>query len=55
MERAAAIVRERGGSAVTWTVWDKNPKAQEFYRRLGARPWSEEILMRWSLDEDGRG
>ena len=51
MERAAAITRERGGSSLFWTVWNKNPKAMAFYRRIGARPWDEEILMRWDIEE----
>lgn len=49
MEKVAAIVRRRGGRTLFWTVWRKNPKALAFYRHLGARPWDEEILMRWSL------
>jgi GNAT superfamily N-acetyltransferase len=53
MEAAGEIVKRRGGSTLFWTVWRKNPKALAFYRHLGARPWDEEILMRWSLD--GRG
>ena len=35
-----------------WTVWDKNPAAMAFYRHLGARPFSEEILMRWDVAPD---
>lgn len=53
MEAAAEIVERQGGRTLFWTVWRKNPKALAFYRHLGARPWDEEILMRWSLD--GRG
>jgi GNAT superfamily N-acetyltransferase len=49
MERAAAITREHGGTTLFWTVWNKNPKALEFYRHLGAQRWDEEILMRWEI------
>ncbi len=51
MEHAASITRERGGTTLFWTVWNKNPKALEFYRHLGAQPWDEEILMRWEIGE----
>jgi hypothetical protein len=34
---------------VFWTVWRKNPAGQEFYRRLGAEPFEEEIFMRWKV------
>jgi GNAT superfamily N-acetyltransferase len=49
MEAVARIVERQGGSTLFWTVWRKNPKALAFYRHLGARPWDEEILMRWAL------
>lgn len=51
MEAVAAIVKRRGGSTLFWTVWRKNPKALAFYEHLGARPWDEEILMKWSLPD----
>jgi GNAT superfamily N-acetyltransferase len=49
MEHARKIARERGARNVFWTVWRKNPLGQEFYRRIGAEPFEEEILMRWKL------
>ncbi len=49
MDRAASIAREHGGRSLFWTVWRKNPKALAFYRRLGAEPWDEAILMRWDI------
>lgn len=51
MEEVAVIVERRGGGTLFWTVWNKNPKALAFYAHLGARPWDEEILMRWSLPD----
>jgi GNAT superfamily N-acetyltransferase len=53
MEHAASITREHGGKTLFWTVWNKNPKALEFYRHLGAQPWDEEILMRWEIGGNG--
>ncbi len=52
MDRAAALLRERGGRTLFWVVWNKNQVAIEFYRRLGAEIWDEAILMRW---EPGSG
>ena len=49
MEHAREIARQRGARNLFWTVWDKNPDGQEFYRRLGAEPFDEEIMMRWKL------
>jgi GNAT superfamily N-acetyltransferase len=51
MEAVAGIVQRRGGLTLFWTVWRKNPKAVVFYEHLGARPWDEEILMKWSLPD----
>jgi GNAT superfamily N-acetyltransferase len=47
MEAAAAVIRRRGGQRLLWTVWDQNQAAMAFYRRLGARFFSEERLMTW--------
>jgi GNAT superfamily N-acetyltransferase len=47
MARAAAILRERGGSTLFWVVWNQNRTALDFYRRLGAQIWDEAVLMRW--------
>jgi GNAT superfamily N-acetyltransferase len=47
MEAALAVVQQRGGQRLLWTVWDQNHAAIAFYRRLGARFFSEERLMTW--------
>ena len=52
MERAAAVLREHGGSNLFWVVWNRNKTAIDFYRRLGAEIWDEAILMRWEPDSD---
>lgn len=52
MDRAAAITRECGGRTLFWVVWNKNAKALDFYRRLGAKAWDEAILMRWEPGGD---
>ena len=49
MQAAAALVRERGGDRLIWTVWDQNHPAMAFYERLGARFFSEERLMTWKI------
>jgi GNAT superfamily N-acetyltransferase len=52
MQRAREIARTRGANQVLWTVWRKNAAAQDFYRRLGARSYDEEILTTWPVDPD---
>ena len=52
MDRAASILRERGGRTLFWVVWNKNRTAIDFYRRLGAEIWDEAILMRWEPGSD---
>jgi GNAT superfamily N-acetyltransferase len=47
MHEAARILRQRDGSLIVWTVWDRNPAAIAFYQRLGVRTESEELLMLW--------
>ncbi|WP_395023024.1 GNAT family N-acetyltransferase [Dongia sp.] len=47
MDAAAAVIRQRGGQRLLWTVWDQNPAAMAFYQRLGARFFAEERLMTW--------
>jgi GNAT superfamily N-acetyltransferase len=49
MEHAREIARQRGARNLFWTVWRKNPAGQEFYRRIDAEPFDEEILMRWRI------
>jgi GNAT superfamily N-acetyltransferase len=49
MARVREIARQRGARNVFWTVWRKNPAGQEFYRRLGAERFDEEIFMRWKV------
>ena len=48
MEEAAKIIKARGGKRIIWTVWDKNPKAIAFYKRMGGELNSSELLMTWS-------
>jgi GNAT superfamily N-acetyltransferase len=47
MAAAAAVIRQRGGQRLLWTVWDQNLAAMAFYERLGARFFAEERLMTW--------
>jgi GNAT superfamily N-acetyltransferase len=49
MERARAIGREHGAQHLFWTVWRENAAAQDFYRRLGAEVFDEEVFMRWPV------
>jgi GNAT superfamily N-acetyltransferase len=50
MEEARRIAMGRGASYVVWMVWHQNPAALEFYRRLGAEPFDENMQMIWRLD-----
>jgi GNAT superfamily N-acetyltransferase len=52
MDRARTIAQQRGAQHLFWTVWRKNPAGQEFYRRIGAEPFDEEIFMRWRATPD---
>ena len=47
MAEATRILRQRGGNMIQWTVWNRNPAALSFYRRLGATPAHDETLMMW--------
>jgi len=47
--RAADIGRARGCERMEWTVWDINAPAIAFYRAMGAKAMSEELLMGVSL------
>ncbi len=49
MEHAREVARQRGARNLFWTVWSKNPVGQAFYRRLGAEPFDDEIMMRWRI------
>lgn len=49
MDRVRDIGQERGARNLFWTVWRENPVGQAFYRRIGAEPFDEEILMRWKI------
>jgi GNAT superfamily N-acetyltransferase len=49
MECVRDVGRERGARTVFWTVWRKNLAGQEFYRRLGAEVFDEEVFMRWPV------
>jgi hypothetical protein len=52
MEHARDIARRRGARNLFWTVWSKNPVGQAFYRRLGAEPFEDEIMMRWKVPQE---
>jgi GNAT superfamily N-acetyltransferase len=52
MEHVRDLARARGANQVLWTVWSKNAAAQDFYRRLGARTYDEEVLMTWPVTND---
>jgi GNAT superfamily N-acetyltransferase len=47
MQKAANVLRQRGGRRLLWTVWDQNHSAMAFYEHLGARFFAEELLMTW--------
>ena len=49
MEQIKAQAKTIGATRLFWTVWQKNTAAQEFYARLGAEPFCEEILMTWKV------
>ena len=49
MTRIREIARQRGARNMFWTVWRQNPAGQEFYLRLGAEPFEDEIFMRWKV------
>lgn len=49
MERARDTARDHGALHLFWTVWRENAAAQDFYRRLGAEVFNEEIFMRWPV------
>jgi len=48
MQEAAQIIKARGGKRIIWTVWNKNPEAIAFYKRVGGELISSELLMTWS-------
>ena len=50
MEHVRTVARGSGCEHVFWTVWRKNQAAQEFYRRLGATPFDDEVFMIWDVD-----
>ena len=50
MEQVRTVARDRGCKHVFWTVWRKNLAAQEFYRRLGAKPFDDEVFMIWDVE-----
>ncbi|HVZ01591.1 MAG TPA: GNAT family N-acetyltransferase [Dongiaceae bacterium] len=45
IREAGALLQQKGGRRLIWTVWDQNHAAIAFYRRLGARFFAEERLM----------
>lgn len=50
MEQVRTIARAKGCEHLFWTVWRKNLAAQEFYRKLGAKPFDDEVFMIWDVD-----
>lgn len=50
MEQIRMHARAIGATRLFWTVWQKNKAAQEFYAKLGAGPFEEEILMSWKVE-----
>jgi GNAT superfamily N-acetyltransferase len=49
MQHVRDLAQSGGANQVVWTVWSQNREAQEFYRRLGARRYEEEILLTWPV------
>lgn len=49
MSEARRIAAEVGASRLFWTVWRKNEDAIRFYRKLGAAPEEESVLMEWLI------
>jgi GNAT superfamily N-acetyltransferase len=50
MEEVRTLAKTIGATRLFWTVWQKNKAAQDFYSKLGAKPFEEEILMTWKVD-----
>jgi GNAT superfamily N-acetyltransferase len=50
IEAVAGIGAARGCGRFEWTALNWNTKALEFYRRLGARPMEDWVLLRLSSD-----
>jgi GNAT superfamily N-acetyltransferase len=49
MRELETIARAKGCADIYWDVWHYNPKALGFYLKIGAKPESEMIRMRWKL------
>jgi GNAT superfamily N-acetyltransferase len=49
MKSAASLCEEAGGSELFWAVYEKNERAKEFYRRLGAEEVTDLRFMRLRL------
>jgi GNAT superfamily N-acetyltransferase len=49
MLEARRIATDLGASRLFWTVWRKNEEAIRFYRKLGAAPEEESVLMEWLI------
>ena len=50
MEQVRTHAKTIGATRLFWTVWQKNRAAQDFYAKLGAEPFEEEILMTWKVE-----
>jgi GNAT superfamily N-acetyltransferase len=54
LQRLAALVIERGGGRLEWSVLDWNRPAIEFYEKVGAMPMSEWTVYRLTGDKLAR-
>jgi GNAT superfamily N-acetyltransferase len=50
MEAAKAIAREQGAKRLVWEVWNKNPRAVDFYRAIGGEVFDENLRMSLVVD-----
>ena len=50
MEAAKTIAREQGAKRLVWEVWNKNPKAVDFYRAIGGEVFEENLRMSLVVD-----
>jgi GNAT superfamily N-acetyltransferase len=45
MKKLAEQASQQRVTSIVWTVWDRNPRALDFYLKLGGHPISDEIIM----------
>ncbi len=46
--------KDRRVTSLMWTVYDRNPKAMEFYYKLGAHVIRDDMIMAWEVPKAGR-